>query len=128
MSSRERHRHRHYLHLDYMHAHRGGTAYTRARKGAASVAAKRPLCRISGDVEHVKRAAGRAHTLPHKYAYLRACVCACVCVDATDNMQLRAVSSALSCSALRARIALSLPWNARGMRGENDEGTCRVCR
>jgi len=41
-------------------------------------------------------------------------------VDATDNMQLRAVSSTLSCPrSVRARRYLS--WNACGMRGENDE-------
>lgn len=77
---------------------------------------------------HVERAADRTHgarTLPQKYALthtarriparIPACVRACVrprtraCprVDATDNMQLRAVSSALSCSAVRARSALS---------------------
>lgn len=41
-------------------------------------------------------------------------------VDATDNMQLRAVSSTLSCSH-PMRAARYLPWNACGMRGENGE-------
>lgn len=71
---------------------------------------KSPLCVAYPGTVHVKRA---ARTLPHKYArtrtrvhtYLRAYIRPRTCprVDATDNMQLRA----LSCSAVRARSVLS---------------------
>lgn len=120
---------RHYLHLTHIHAHLEAEPYKGSGRRGKRRRKRRTLRLISGNVEHGARGTGSrphgARTLPQKYARthtvrrIPACVRACVrtyaraqrraCprVDATDNMQLRAVSSALSCSAVRARSALS---------------------